>query len=138
MQEEAAIKIQRAFRDHAARLAKKKSDRDFSSSQGRNAVKRTHSSDDTGSSMEDLPNLMKNLDTPKGAVLLFGGLDPAIPFNSSNNTGREVYLYMVDGNLWMHVGRMPEPRSHFGIARMNNDVYIVGECKRSSTRSSRS
>ncbi|XP_025837329.1 uncharacterized protein LOC108745208 isoform X2 [Agrilus planipennis] len=62
----------------------------------------------------------------KEAVLVFGGIDPHKTYGEGKNTGKDVYRYLPDENVWEHVGNLPEPRHHHGAAFLKGRVYICG------------
>lgn len=73
----------------------------------------------------DGSKVLKNLDTIHSAVLLFGGFNPNELYSSENNA-RNIYLYTLESEEWQFVGDTPEPKSHFGIAKIGGFVYIFG------------
>jgi hypothetical protein len=115
----AAIRIQTAYRLYRERrrnnyrpLKEKRSVRPLAQPKSRYALEPKH--------------FMRNMDLPQAAVLIFGGIDPKESVGP-DNTGQDVFMYTVDTDLWMKVGAIPEPRTQFGIVRINHDVYIVGK-----------
>ncbi|CAL8069219.1 unnamed protein product [Orchesella dallaii] len=68
------------------------------------------------SNEERLSSVLLNLDTQRGAVLVVGGINPKLPCGPGN-TGRDIFMYTIDANMWTHVGVLPHSRAHFGLAR---------------------
>lgn len=87
----------------------------------------------TSKSVENIPSVGPYLDTqalklPREGLLVLGGSDPTQPISNipSTNTGKEIFMYLINSMTWTNVGAMPEPRTHFGIAKMGYEVYIIG------------
>lgn len=70
-------------------------------------------------------SLLPNLDVIHGAIIAFGGINPRKPW-AEWNSGKDVFMYTKDTDKWTKVGHLPAPRSHYGIARVENDVYVIG------------
>ncbi|XP_067005095.2 actin-binding protein IPP-like [Anabrus simplex] len=60
------------------------------------------------------------------AVLVFGGVDPHSQYGISRNSGKDIYRYQPDANVWELVGELPEPRHHHSVAFLKGRVYLVG------------
>lgn len=60
-------------------------------------------------------------------VLVFGGIDPHTAYGVGRNTGKDVYRYVPDNNMWEYVTDMPEPRHHHSVAFLKGRVYLVGK-----------
>lgn len=84
--------------------------------------KRSHDDEDANAPKN---SLLPNLDVIHGAIIAFGGINPRKPWAEWNN-GKDVFMYTMDTDKWTKVGHLPAPRSHYGIARVGNDVYIIG------------
>ncbi|ODM92141.1 Beta-scruin [Orchesella cincta] len=74
---------------------------------------------------ERLNSVLSNLDTQRGAVLVVGGINPKLPCGPGN-TGRDIYMYTIDADMWTHVGVLPHSRAHFGLVRIDTFIYVVG------------
>ncbi|OXA62944.1 Beta-scruin [Folsomia candida] len=74
------------------------------------------------------PRMLADLKVPRDGLMVFGGTDPTQLLSSSpsSNTGMEIFMYLVKSWTWKNVGSLPEPRTHFGIARVGYEVYIIG------------
>nr|XP_022918626.1 uncharacterized protein LOC111427625 isoform X3 [Onthophagus taurus] len=60
------------------------------------------------------------------SVMVFGGIDPHSGYGSGRNTGKDIFRYLPDVNVWEYVGEMPAPRNHHNVVFMVGRVYIVG------------
>lgn len=63
------------------------------------------------------------------SVLVFGGIDPHNNYGVARNTGKDVFRYVPDSNVWEYVGDLPEPRHHHSVAFLKGRVYLCGESK---------
>ena len=59
-------------------------------------------------------------------ILVFGGADPYSPYGDPTNSGDHIFRYLPDSNVWEHVGTMPEPRTHHGVAFLKGRIYLAG------------
>ncbi|XP_076380872.1 uncharacterized protein LOC117220794 isoform X3 [Megalopta genalis] len=60
------------------------------------------------------------------SVLVFGGVDPHDDYGRGGNTGRAIYRFKSDGNIWEFVGEIPQPRHHHSVAYLRGRIYVVG------------
>lgn len=63
------------------------------------------------------------------SVLVFGGVDPHNNYGVSRNTGKDIFRYLPDSNVWEYVGDLPEPRHHHSVAFLRGRVYLCGRFK---------
>ncbi|CAG7816632.1 unnamed protein product [Allacma fusca] len=113
---EAATRIQCHFRGHLTR----KRVEDFRTNSQREIA--------TGNRNRTL-DLMRTkalLIPGREVVLLFGGMDPIEPYDSSRNNSQCIYQFDPQNNSWSDLGRLPEPRSHCGVVFEQNMIYIFG------------
>lgn len=61
--------------------------------------------------------------------MVFGGVDPHSGYGSGRNTGKDIFRYLPDSNVWEYVGEMPAPRNHHNVAFLIGRVYVVGTNK---------
>ncbi|KAL0894052.1 hypothetical protein ABMA27_014112 [Loxostege sticticalis] len=59
-------------------------------------------------------------------VLVFGGIDPHMPYGIGRNTGKDMFRFDPVTNVWDYVGDLPEPRHHHSVAFLRGRVYLVG------------
>ncbi|XP_076674694.1 uncharacterized protein LOC143372435 [Andrena cerasifolii] len=60
------------------------------------------------------------------AVLVFGGVDPHEEYGRAGNTGKDMYRFKPDENIWEFVGEIPQARHHHSIAYLRGRIYVVG------------
>ncbi|XP_078044683.1 uncharacterized protein LOC144474074 [Augochlora pura] len=60
------------------------------------------------------------------SVLVFGGVDPHDDYGRGGNTGRAMYRFKSDENIWEFVGEIPQPRHHHSVAYLRGRIYVVG------------
>ncbi|KAK2583127.1 hypothetical protein KPH14_009152 [Odynerus spinipes] len=60
------------------------------------------------------------------SVLVFGGVDPHEEYGNPGNSGKDIYRFKPDENLWEFVGEIPEPRHHHSVAYLKGRIYLVG------------
>lgn len=61
------------------------------------------------------------------SVLVFGGVDPHEEYGRPGNTGKDIYRFKPDQNIWEFVGEIPRARHHHSVAYLRGRIYIVGE-----------
>jgi hypothetical protein len=74
--------------------------------------------------------LREGLDVNREGILVVGGTDPTLPIETSlsgSNTGVDIFTYMINSFRWNLVGTLPEPRTHFGMARVRDELLIIGK-----------
>ncbi|KAJ3626674.1 hypothetical protein MTP99_017153 [Tenebrio molitor] len=59
-------------------------------------------------------------------ILVFGGIDPFVPYSESTNAGNNIFRYLPESNTWEHVGTMPEPRNHHSVGFLKGRIYLAG------------
>ncbi|XP_076278255.1 uncharacterized protein LOC143208067 isoform X2 [Lasioglossum baleicum] len=60
------------------------------------------------------------------SVLVFGGVDPHEEYGRGGNTGKAIYRFEPDENIWEFVGEIPQPRHHHSVAYLRGRIYVVG------------
>ncbi|XP_043787863.1 uncharacterized protein LOC122712356 [Apis laboriosa] len=60
------------------------------------------------------------------SVLVFGGVDPHEEYGRPGNTGKDIYRFKPDQNIWEFVGEIPRARHHHSVAYLRGRIYIVG------------
>ncbi|KAK9732272.1 Kelch motif [Popillia japonica] len=60
------------------------------------------------------------------SVMVFGGIDPHSGYGAGRNTGKDIFRYLPDSNVWEYIGEMPAPRNHHNVAFLTGRVYVVG------------
>ncbi|XP_015176367.1 PREDICTED: uncharacterized protein LOC107066343 [Polistes dominula] len=60
------------------------------------------------------------------SILIFGGVDPHEEFGHPGATGKDIYRFKPDENLWEFVGEIPEPRHHHSVVYLKGRIYLVG------------
>lgn len=60
------------------------------------------------------------------SILVFGGVDPHEGYGHPGNTGKDIYRFKPDENLWEFVGEIPEPRHHHSVVYLKGRIYLVG------------
>ncbi|KAJ8961338.1 hypothetical protein NQ314_005949 [Rhamnusium bicolor] len=61
-------------------------------------------------------------------VLVFGGIDPHNDYGVGRNTGKNIFRYVPDENIWEFVGELPVPRHHHCVQFFKARIYLVGKC----------
>lgn len=61
------------------------------------------------------------------SVVVFGGIDPHNNYGVGRNTGKDIFRYLPDYNIWEYVGDLPEPRHHHSVAFLKGRVYLAGK-----------
>lgn len=61
------------------------------------------------------------------SILVFGGVDPHEEYGLSGNTGKDIYRFKPDQNIWEFVGEIPRARHHHSVAYLRGRIYVVGE-----------
>lgn len=61
------------------------------------------------------------------SVLVFGGVDPHEDYGRPGNTGKDIYRFKPDENIWEFVGEIPRARHHHSVAYLRGRIYVVGE-----------
>lgn len=67
------------------------------------------------------------------AILVFGGVDPHEEYGRAGNTGKDMYRFKPDENIWEFVGEIPQARHHHSIAYLRGRIYVVGESSSGGT-----
>ncbi|XP_014606713.1 PREDICTED: uncharacterized protein LOC106788191 [Polistes canadensis] len=60
------------------------------------------------------------------SILIFGGVDPHEEYGHPGATGKDIYRFKPDENLWEFVGEIPEPRHHHSVVHLKGRIYLVG------------
>ncbi|XP_017766185.1 PREDICTED: uncharacterized protein LOC108555158 [Eufriesea mexicana] len=60
------------------------------------------------------------------SVLVFGGVDPHKEYGRPGNTGKDIYRFKPDENIWEFVGEIPQARHHHSVAYLRGRIYVVG------------
>nr|XP_031840704.1 uncharacterized protein LOC116430545 [Nomia melanderi] len=60
------------------------------------------------------------------SILVFGGTDPHEEYGRAGNTGKAMYRFKPDENIWEFVGEIPQPRHHHAVAYLRGRIYVVG------------
>ncbi|KAL2716917.1 uncharacterized protein V1478_012617 [Vespula squamosa] len=60
------------------------------------------------------------------SILVFGGIDPHEGYGHPGNTGKDIYRFKPDENLWEFVGEIPQPRHHHSVVYLKGRIYLVG------------
>ncbi|CAK9823145.1 unnamed protein product [Anthophora retusa] len=60
------------------------------------------------------------------SILVFGGVDPHEEYGRIGNTGKNIYRFKPDENIWEFVGEIPRARHHHSVAYLRGRIYLVG------------
>ncbi|XP_071856238.1 uncharacterized protein [Bombus fervidus] len=60
------------------------------------------------------------------SILVFGGVDPHEEYGLPGNTGKDIYRFKPDQNIWEFVGEIPRARHHHSVAYLRGRIYVVG------------
>ncbi|XP_076182991.1 uncharacterized protein LOC143154856 [Ptiloglossa arizonensis] len=60
------------------------------------------------------------------SILVFGGVDPHEEYGRAGNTGKNIYRFKPDENIWELAGEIPQARHHHSVAYLRGRVYVVG------------
>ncbi|XP_047344829.1 uncharacterized protein LOC124947140 [Vespa velutina] len=60
------------------------------------------------------------------SILVFGGVDPHEGYGHPGNTGKDIYRFKPNENLWEFVEEIPEPRHHHSVVYLKGRIYLVG------------
>ncbi|CAL7947435.1 unnamed protein product [Xylocopa violacea] len=60
------------------------------------------------------------------SVLVFGGVDPHEEYGQPGNTGKDMYRFKPNENIWEFVGEIPRARHHHSVAYLRGRIYVVG------------
>ncbi|KAK9295619.1 hypothetical protein QLX08_010110 [Tetragonisca angustula] len=60
------------------------------------------------------------------SILVFGGLDPHEEYGRPGNTGKDIYRFKPDENIWEFVDEIPRARHHHSVAYLKGRIYVVG------------
>ncbi|XP_017788462.1 PREDICTED: LOW QUALITY PROTEIN: uncharacterized protein LOC108571007 [Habropoda laboriosa] len=60
------------------------------------------------------------------SILVFGGVDPHEEYGRIGNTGKNIYRFKPDENIWEFVGEIPLARHHHSVAYLRGRIYLVG------------
>ncbi|XP_076386689.1 uncharacterized protein LOC100877623 isoform X2 [Megachile rotundata] len=59
------------------------------------------------------------------SILVFGGVDPHEECGPGN-TGKGIYRFKPDENIWEFVDEIPQARHHHSVAYLRGRIYVVG------------
>ncbi|CAH1156246.1 unnamed protein product [Phaedon cochleariae] len=59
-------------------------------------------------------------------VLVFGGIDAHSDYGTGRNTGKDIYRYLPAVNTWEFVAELPEPRHHHCAEFFKGKIFLVG------------
>ncbi|XP_054006973.1 uncharacterized protein LOC128891506 [Hylaeus anthracinus] len=60
------------------------------------------------------------------SILVFGGVDPHEEYGRAGNTGKDIYRFKPDENVWEFAGEIPQARHHHSVTYLRGRVYVVG------------
>lgn len=80
-----------------------------------------------GPAQKDYTREMSLFILDRESVLVFGGIDPHNNYGVGRNTGKDVFRYLPDSNVWEYIGDLPEPRHHHSVSFLKGRVYLCGK-----------